>query len=200
MEEIKKSYRRLAHLYHPDKNANDQYAIAQFEQIKEAYEILTHPLKKTYYLQQRWYAQSTRSRMTKTVVTPVTILQQLLELEKYSRTLDIYRMDKQGLYDYVTEILSDQNIQKLNQFNESSVNEEIVLLSAKIGRLLSWPSIYALGERLKTIGVSDESIKGKIDNFIRQSRRGDYWERKKIWIVLAVVIALCVAIFLASSR
>jgi curved DNA-binding protein CbpA len=57
-DEIKKAYRRLAHQYHPDKKNNDPYAAARFSDIKEAYEILSNPLKKDYYLQQRWYAQS----------------------------------------------------------------------------------------------------------------------------------------------
>jgi curved DNA-binding protein CbpA len=53
-DEIKKAYRRLAHLYHPDKKDNDPYAAAQFAVIKEAYETLSNPAQKECYLQQRW--------------------------------------------------------------------------------------------------------------------------------------------------
>ena len=39
VEEIKRQYRLLALLYHPDKNKNDTATI-QFQEIKEAYEFL----------------------------------------------------------------------------------------------------------------------------------------------------------------
>lgn len=48
--EIKKKYRSLAMKYHPDRNAdNPEVAEAKFKQIKEAYEILSDPKKRSAY-------------------------------------------------------------------------------------------------------------------------------------------------------
>lgn len=48
--EIKKSYRRLAMKYHPDRNKdNPAEAEATFKQIKEAYEVLSDPKKRSAY-------------------------------------------------------------------------------------------------------------------------------------------------------
>lgn len=47
--EIKKAYKRLAMKYHPDRNPDDQDAIAKFKECKEAYEILTDSDKKAAY-------------------------------------------------------------------------------------------------------------------------------------------------------
>ncbi len=48
--EIKKSYRRLAMKYHPDRNTDNQdIAEKKFKEIKEAYEILSDPKKRSAY-------------------------------------------------------------------------------------------------------------------------------------------------------
>ena len=49
IEEIKKSYRRLSMLYHPDKNKNNPEATAKFQKISEAYETLGDKDKKKEY-------------------------------------------------------------------------------------------------------------------------------------------------------
>ena len=47
--EIKKSYRRLAMKYHPDRNPNDREAEESFKEAKEACEVLTDPQKRAAY-------------------------------------------------------------------------------------------------------------------------------------------------------
>jgi len=49
IDEIKKSYRRLSMMYHPDKNKNNPDATAKFQKISEAYETLGDIEKKKEY-------------------------------------------------------------------------------------------------------------------------------------------------------
>jgi curved DNA-binding protein len=48
-DEIKKSYRRLAMLYHPDKAGDNPVAAAKYAEITKAYEILIDPEKRALY-------------------------------------------------------------------------------------------------------------------------------------------------------
>ena len=48
-EDIKKSYRKLSLLHHPDKNGNSQESINKIQDINEAYEVLSNLEKKMSY-------------------------------------------------------------------------------------------------------------------------------------------------------
>lgn len=48
-EDIKKSYRKLAMKYHPDKNAGDKNAEEKFKEVSEAYEVLSDAKKRQTY-------------------------------------------------------------------------------------------------------------------------------------------------------
>ena len=48
-DEIKKAYRKLSMIHHPDKNGNSQESTEKFQKISEAYEVLGTPEKKKEY-------------------------------------------------------------------------------------------------------------------------------------------------------
>ena len=48
-DEIKKSYRKLAMKYHPDRNQGDASAEVKFKEAKEAYEMLSDAEKRAAY-------------------------------------------------------------------------------------------------------------------------------------------------------
>jgi len=199
LDEIKKAYRRLALIYHPDKKGNDPYATAQFTEIKEAYETLTHPAKRDLYLQQRWYAQSVGQRKKQEVVTPVTLLKQLLELDRYTSRLDVHRMDKEGLYQYLLSIISNENILTLNSFHEESINKEIIHTALKTGHYLTLNNAKDIAERLKKIAGENPELFITIDEFIHRESRNEYWEKRRVWIIIVIVILLCLGIYFATK-
>src|SRR4029079_3186976 len=48
-DDIKKTFRKLAMKFHPDRNPDDKGSEAKFKEAKEAYEVLSDPRKRAAY-------------------------------------------------------------------------------------------------------------------------------------------------------
>lgn len=198
LPEIKKAYRRLALQFHPDTKQDDPYATARFTEIKEAYEVLTNPAKKEYYLQQRWYDQSLGKRKKQDIITPVTVLKQALELEKYISTLDVFRMDKEGLQQYMLGLLTDNNIEQLKQFNEPETTREII--HAMIRAMQPLPNLFTkdIVVQLFKLAEGDTLARGQIERFVQHAEKKSRREKYSLIIIIAVTVILCLLIWLAG--
>lgn len=198
LPEIKKAYRRLALLHHPDKTGNDPYAAAQFSDIKEAYEVLTNPAKKEKYLQQRWYDQSIGKRKTQDVITPVSVLKQALELERYASKLDVFRMDKEGLKHYILDLLSPAVIEQLKQFNEPAMVRQIIDALIRSANPLPEQQVAQVAERLKQLAGNDTTANEQINTFIDKHRYRERREKYSFLIILVATALLCLLIWIAG--
>ena len=198
LAEIKQAFRRLALIYHPDKNPNDKYAEIQFNEIKEAYEVLTNPVKKENYLQQRWYNQSIGKRRTAKTITPVSILKIVLELEQYVSRLDVHRMNREGLSGYIDELLSTGTIENLKQFNEPEINKQIITSTLSAMQPLSMRFLGKLPERLGTL-ADDETSMLQIKNFLKNRKRAFLWEQYKVALIILFTIFICMIIYFTGK-
>jgi len=198
IEDIKKAYRLLAQQYHPDKNNNDPYSIAYFSEIKEAYETLTNPVKKDIYLQERWYNKATGNRRTREVITPVTILKEVLEFEKYTSTMDVFRMDKERLFNYMNDLLSENTISQLQQFNEPEINQQIVLTLLKPVRLLKSEKALLLRDRLIKMTTGNNKRQLLITDTIKEIQKEEKWKKYEWVFVLLITLAILLLIRFAS--
>jgi curved DNA-binding protein CbpA len=199
LPEIKRAYRRLAMIYHPDKNKNDPYAAARFSEIKEAYEVLINPVKKENWLQERWYNQSIGKKRTAEAITPVSILKLSLELERYVSKLDVHRMNKEGLSDYIQELFSTETIEKLKQFNEPDINRQII--TTMLGAMKPLPLKFArqLLNRFEALAGNDEIALQRINDFLMQQKKSFLWDKYKALVIIIFTVLICLLIYFTSK-
>ena len=197
--EIKRAYRRLAQLHHPDKNNNTPLSVLQFAEIKEAYQVLTTPSKKEIYLQQRWYNQSIGKKKAADFSTPETILKDLLSIEKYISLVDHYRMDKKGLLDNVYSRFDDGTIEKLNIFNDKEINKKIILTTLDIIKVLQVNMAQPLIEKLFLIASGDKKLKLTIETRIEKQRKKEKLRALTPVIILLLTLFLCFLIWISSK-
>ncbi|MBI3139203.1 MAG: DnaJ domain-containing protein [Sphingobacteriales bacterium] len=196
LPEIRKAYRKLAQLHHPDKTGNEPYSAARFAEIKEAYEILTDPNKKEHYLQQRWYQQSTGNRKTQPLITPVAMLKQVLELERYVSRLDTFRMDREGLVQYMLELFADETLEKLRAFKETETVHAILDTMLRAMKPLKPHQAAQVTAQLQKMAPADPYLSSRLDDFLHRAKKSARQEKYGVVLALVITLLICLIIYL----
>lgn len=128
---IKKSWRRLIQLHHPDKQiGSDPHSIA-FQEIQEAYETLTNPLKKQKYLAQRWLHQVTREGIIYAPKTSEELYFACIQLENKLANFRHIRIDEDYYRQYILFLFTAENIAKLQTDNSIPLLKQSLQLILK---------------------------------------------------------------------
>ncbi|MFT4093688.1 MAG: J domain-containing protein [Niabella sp.] len=195
--EIKSAYRRLALLYHPDKNPDNKSSLAHFELIKEAYETLTHPISKEKYLHDRWLSKANGESFDNPVRTPENILHAVLDAGARIYRMDVYRMNSKGIKDELSHLLNSDTIKLLHEFNEISINDAIVNELLQILKMLQPGDALHLVYKLKLIKSNYEetlhATESELGNKI-------FWQTWKPAFIILIVVLLCILMWGTSLR
>lgn len=109
--EIKKNYRRLANLYHPDKN-KEPGADAKFIAITEAYDVLSNKKSRANYDLHRWneLKQQKASKEQFTAVVPSYESTRSRRNKKQKKRSINYHKEKEGVYKHALLYLESLRI------------------------------------------------------------------------------------------
>lgn len=102
--EIKKSYRKLALLYHPDRNPSGEQFMDYFMEIQEAYEILSNPENRRNYDSE--FIKKYGSLSSKHIKTAENLINEFTHLSLLSKEYFKGGIPKQIIIDYFIFLIS----------------------------------------------------------------------------------------------
>jgi molecular chaperone DnaJ len=198
--DIKKSFRRLALLYHPDRNFGSNLHEAKFKEIKEAYEILSDAKQRQEYNSRRREQSQTEKKKTYRQPTAQIILNEAVEFRKKISALDPARMNRRALYHHIQHLLAIQNILIIKHTNDPKINTHFVDEILTCSRFLHFPQVQKICNQLTQLAGTDNETYKKIYQFSRQSRIHTYWDKYKFLAAVIVAFILCILIYLLSAK
>jgi curved DNA-binding protein CbpA len=186
---IKKAWRKLVQQHHPDKTGNIPSSLTAFQDIQEAYETLTDPVKKQKYLQQRWLQQVTREETIRKPETAEDFLHACLQLEQKIASANTFRIDEDYLMQYLFFLLTPSHLAILNSTKEND------LLSTCLSLLLK--SIEPLPVEKKQIilqemeKINTTATTKQISEYRKNHRSSWFMEQYGFYVMIILSFLLC---------
>ena len=142
-KEIRKAYKKMVYIVHPDKNPNDPNATEKFRNLQMAYKILMDPEKKALYDETGEYDENDTEKieMNDTYEYCRTIYKRVTtnDIENYSKKYKNSEEEKMDLIDFYIDFDGDvelileniplsenKDIQRFKDFYEEIINEGII--------------------------------------------------------------------------
>lgn len=194
--EIKRAFRKLAHIYHPDKNNNPVY-FEQFKQIKKAYEILGNIESK------RLYDKSIQLEGKQNTAQP--LIQNIQDLIKYFHLFE--REMQQSDFRFINY---DRIKWKLNyplflplikeMIQSGSIQEQQQLLKQVLYVLsfLPFHELKAYQPKMEDCFFEQYQII-TINQLLKEKKVEANWNRFKIPLVALLSALVCLGIYLLSK-
>lgn len=193
--EIKQAYRKLVMVYHPDKNNDDPYAMARFNEIKEAYEVLMNPGKKEAYLQERWLRKAGGHKIGEEMITTPNILIKSLELNKKIAAMDAYRMNYGGMVDRILTLIDNGTIDELLAQKETDVQQAIIHSLLNTTKHFPFKETKLVADQLRKLAKDKPQLLQQIDHTLEQKRKKENLNKFNGLFVFLLTILLCLLIY-----
>ena len=188
-QEIKKSFRRLAQQYHPDKNEGSHMAAAHFREIQEAYKVLSDPKQREGYHYQRWYVRSTGKRFDSAPLTPANILQECLMLQQYVASMNSFHIRFDAVSLHIRELLTPNAIGILLEHNDEAVNRAIIQSVLESAQPLPKKYFLPIIELLLQLAGNNTNMQTIIEQALLNKKQRHAWDKYK-WVLMLVITTL----------
>lgn len=193
-QDIKKAFRRLALIHHPDTSLNPDLSAVTFSLVQEAYRVLSDPHERVRYHYARHLLHPQPA--TKPVAISAEEVQELAQkLYRDTRQQDPFRLNRDQLFLQVMDLLSDHNLALLRQRAETSQLRLFLNLVFSASRELSKAQSDTIFERLQPLA---NQYPHTADDFKKQQteyRQYHFWNRYKTLLALAIALLFCLALY-----
>lgn len=173
-------------------------AEAHFREIQEAYQVLSSNEKRAAYDHERWLS----GRFTKTILafTPDYLLREIQKLNAHIAVIDVYRMNKQLLHQYLLFLLSDEKLAIINRKADEQFTSNFIPEMLKTVKHLPYYFAFDILERLKLISAQTASEMDAIHKFGIQLKQHKRWEQLFPWLIVLFTLLLCLAMYWFSRK
>lgn len=186
-------------LYHPDKSNDDPYALARFNEIKEAYEVLVNPGKKEAYLQERWLHKASGKKIGDELITAPSILKKCLKLNKQIALMDMHRMNYKAVAGRITALLNDETIDILLDQKETDVHASIIASITKSIQPFSYTAAKPVAAQLQKLAVNLPGWQKHIQQSMLQKQQKEKWSWLNPLLIALLTLALCALIWYGAN-
>lgn len=165
-EEIKKTYRKLALKFHPDKNPGDRYFEERFKELQEAYETLSNPVRRRNY----------DAKFKQTETTNASFNYRTETKQESKPSIKSLANSIEALYVQVGKLkLKNVNLNKINVLLDEAFNEELMQCLIVSNDIESKHRIIH-----STLGLYKFLSKGRIQKYSKQLVRLAYPDNELI--------------------
>ena len=191
-DEIKKSFRRLALLYHPDSNTDSVFTEGHFREIKEAYTVLGNEKKRKAYDEELWLTGRSARVKDRHYSTPEWLLLEIKKLRVHLEHIDTYRMNHTALQDYLMLLLSDEHLSILQKTGTEQLCSDIIREVLICVKKLRVSLVRPVANRLVLLAGQDDGLLQHIERTLQARERSVQIDRWFPWFLILVLILLCI--------
>lgn len=195
---IKKAYRQLAMQYHPDKHGNNQSTHFYFQEIQEAYEVLSNPEKRENYHYQIWLEKAQGHELD-TALSADQIIQLFIHTERTIHETDSFRRNNEQMTEILVSLYSNTRLELIAETNDKSLETTTLQMAIQSSSSLSSDAQFKLIHQLNPILKKHPQMHETWMEQVNTSMRKEKIEKFKVPIVILTTILLCLAILLLSK-
>jgi len=190
-QEIKKSYRKLALQYHPDRNPGNTEAAEIFRQVQEAYETLSDPQKREQYHYRQWSGRVPPREAREASPSPYLILMQCRNFRLKIAASDKFRIDRDVLTAQILALISNERVELLKKNDDEFTNEQIIRELIGASSPLPFPLSYKIYLQLLRISGEHSLSRTLLNQWLLELRWKSAWEKSKVFVAIILTVLLC---------